>query len=88
MSWGTSDHNLIGFRRRNGAALVKPRIIRKRIYKNFDKTSFIKDLEEAKSAGKFDDIFTSKSPDEALEVFEKTFSDILDVHAPLKVIQN
>ena len=32
--WGASDHNLVGIRRKNGAAVDRPRMMKKRVFHN------------------------------------------------------
>ena len=61
---------------------------RKRIYKNFDSNKFIEDIRAAKSSGKFDVIHATEDIEVAGDAFTKTFCEVLDRHAPLKVIQN
>ena len=85
---GKSDHLGVLLNKSSKEVRGSARTNRKRIYKLFDKEAFIHDIEEAKNAGNFDRILTTECPDEAFEVFEKTFCRILDVHAPLKVVQN
>ena len=48
----------------------------------------LKDVTKAKSEGKFAGVLVAEDPDDAYEQFEDAFSDILEKHAPLKVIQN
>ena len=64
------------------------RTTRKRIYKQFDKKAFVSDLTDAKRRGKFLGVLAASDPDEAFDVFEKEFNEVLNKHAPLKVIQN
>ena len=42
----------------------------------------------AKAAGKFLGVHNATNPDEAFDAFEKTFSEVFDRHAPIRVIQN
>ena len=85
---GKSDHLGVLLTKSSKEIRTFARTTRKRIYKNFDKTAFIHDLEEAKKDGKFVGVFTAESPDEAFNIFEKSFCEVLNLHAPLKVIQN
>ena len=81
---GQSDHLgvLITKEVRNYA-----RTTRKRIYKNFNKEAFLNNIQEAKCAGKFDGVFSASTPDEAVEAFTQSYCEVLDHHAPIKVIQ-
>ena len=45
-------------------------------------------IEEAKRTGKFEGVHSAENPNDAFKVFEKTYCDVLDAHAPVKVIQN
>ena len=45
-------------------------------------------MTDAKESGRFAQIHNADDIDEATEVFTKAFKDVLDKHAPLKVIQN
>ena len=61
---------------------------RKRIYKNFDSKLFVEDIKSAKMMGKFNLINQTEDIEVAAETFTKTFCDVLEKHAPLKVVQN
>ena len=85
---GKSDHLGILITKTSKEVRTYARTTRKRIYKNFSREAFIQDIKEAKRAGKFNGVFNAKNPDEAFEVFSNSFSEVLDRHAPIKVIQN
>ena len=85
---GKSDHLGIMITKASKEVRTFARTTKKRIYKNFKRDAFLKDIEEAKRAGKFDGIFLATSPDEAFEIFEQSFCEVLNCHAPIKVIQN
>ena len=61
---------------------------RKRVYKNFDCEKFVEDIKVAKQLGKFDSIHATEDIEEAGDTFTRAFCEVLDKHAPLKVIQN
>ena len=61
---------------------------RKRVYKNFDCHKFLEDIRTAKQMGKFNVIHETEDIEIAGDTFTKAFCEILDRHAPLKVIQN
>ena len=61
---------------------------KKRIYKNFSKAEFNNDVKEAKKKGMFEEMFDHEDVDKATEIFTKVFNQVLDKHAPLKIIQN
>ena len=85
---GKSDHLGVLLNKASKEVRKFARTTRKRIYKQFSKTEFIKDLQEAKNSGKFAEMFTAETPDEAFAVFEEAFREVLNFHAPLKVVQN
>ena len=51
-----------------------------RSQKNFNEDSFLKSLEEAP----WSTIDTFDDPDDALDTFNSLFTQILDIHAPIK----
>ena len=85
---GKSDHMGIIVTKSSKELRTSARTTWKRIYKNFDKEAFLKDIEEAKRNGKFEGVHTADNPDEAFRVFEVSYCEVLDRHAPIKVIQN
>ena len=87
-SVGKSDHMGVFITRRSREIRTGPRTTRKRIYKEFSKDEFTKDIREAKRKGDFKEIFETNDIDTAIEYFSEAFSAILDKHAPLKTIQN
>ena len=66
----------------------RPRTTMKRIYKNFDKKSFLDDIAAAKNEGLFAPLYGTDDINVASDIFSQLFKNILDQHAPLKVIQN
>ena len=85
---GQSDHLGILITKSSKEVRNYARTTRKRIYKNFNKETFLNDIQEAKCAGKFDGVFLASTPDEAVEAFTQSYCEVLDHHAPIKVIQN
>ena len=85
---GKSDHLGVIITKTSKEVRTYARTTRKRVYKNFKKEDFLHDIEEAKKAGKFNAIFTTDSPDDAFDTFSNSFCEVLDRHAPIKVIQN
>ena len=85
---GKSDHLGVILTKASKEVRTCTRTTRKRIYKHFDKESFLHDLKVAKAAGKFLGVHSATNPDEAFDAFEKAYSEVLDPHAPIKVIQN
>ena len=85
---GESDHFGVMATKNTREIRNSSRTTKKRIYKNFDKNEFIKDMEKAKEEGLFAQMFTTNDIDEATEIFTREFTRILDEHAPLKTIQN
>ena len=85
---GESDHLGILVSKKTRDLRSSPKTIKKRIYKNFERNSFIQDMTDAKESGQFAQIHNADDIDEATEIFTKAFTEVLDKHAPLKVIQN
>ena len=85
---GKSDHLGVLLTKSSKEVRNFARTTRKRIYKNFDKAAFLNDVQDAKTAGRFAGVLEADNPDEAFGVFEETFCEILNRHAPLKVMQN
>ena len=85
---GKSDHLGIIVTKSSKELRTFARTTKKRIYKNFDREAFSNDIEEAKRNGKFEGVHTADNPDEVFKVFEKSYCEVLDRHAPIKVIQN
>ena len=83
-----SDHLGVSIVKAAKEVRTSPNTTKKRIYKNFCKDSFIDDIKVAKANGLFGQILVSEDINEATEIFTKQFSEILDKHAPLKIIQN
>ena len=85
---GKSDHLGVVVTKSSREIRSNPRSIRKRIYKDFDKELFRKDILKAKSDGLFNPIFETEEEDIACDIFEKVYTSILSKHAPLKVLHN
>ena len=58
------------------------------VYRNFDPIEFVNDIRLAKQRGKFDQIHNTNDIEVAGDLFTAEFSEVLDKHAPIKVIQN
>ena len=83
LPWGTSDHNLIGVKRENGIVVEKERIIRKRVFKDFNRMSFNRDLE-------FTDwleLLNINDIDACVEQFDSKLLRVLEKHCPIRKIQ-
>ena len=85
---GRSDHLGIVATKSSREIRSSPRSIKKRIYKNFDKEAFRKDILKAKSDGLFEPMFDSEDERAACDIFETVYTAILSKHAPLKVLHN
>ena len=81
--WGTSDHNLVGIRRKNGAAVDRPRMMKKRVFHNFSQEEFRKEVGKED----WDEIVEIEDLNEAAEKFNSKLGGILDKLCPLKLIQ-
>ena len=81
---GESDHLGIVVTKYARVPVLKPRTITKRSYKNFSIEAF---LTEVLNSSINKDVTSCNTIDEAAEVFEKSFKQILDHHAPIKTFQ-
>ena len=84
VSFGDSDHDLIGFTRLSKKPPEVTRTIRKRSYKFFDKEQFLCDVADVD----WTEVLCSPSLDEATMIFTKKFKDVLNFHAPWTIYQN
>ena len=85
---GKSDHLGIACCRSSKELRSTARTTKKRVYKHFDETAFQTDMRSAKESGCFEKVFESNEIDEATKLFTDAFKEVLDKHAPLKIIQN
>ena len=83
ISFGDSDHDLIGYTRFSKNPPIPARIICKRSYKNFDKSAFLSDVAKTD----WSDVQSCTDVDDATECFSRKFRYILNVHAPWSRIQ-
>ena len=81
---GKSDHMGILTTKYSREVKKYTKTFKKRVYRNFDPIEFVNDIRLAKQRGKFDQIHNTKD----IEVAGAVFSEVLDKHAPIKVIQN
>ena len=81
---GSSDHLGVFVKKFTRAAKIKPKIIQKRSYKNFNIENYLNDVLGSKLN---EDITACEDLEVAAEIFETRFGKILDNHAPLKKIQ-
>jgi hypothetical protein len=78
VSFGDSDHDLIGYTRYSKNPPIPARIICKRSYKRFDSQAFQSDVENTD----WSDVYSFDDVDLATECFTGKFRYILNVHAP------
>ena len=83
ISFGNSDHDLIGYTRFSKNPPVPARIILKCSYKNFDSKAFLSDV----AGTDWSEVYSSNDVDEPTEYFTRKFRYILNVHAPWTKIQ-
>ena len=81
---GSSDHLGLVVTKYTRAPKIKPKVIMKRSYKNFRVEEFLKDIHNSNINQNVTAI--NNLEDAALE-FEKTFKEILEVHAPIQIFQ-
>ena len=80
---GGSDHKLLFGVRYSKSVIDKPRIVRKRSYKNFNPQEFLLALQ----CTSWWDVYSSEDPDLAVTIFTRKVNSILDVLAPIKTTQ-
>ena len=81
--WGGSDHKLILATRYSKMIRKNVRYVKKRSYKNFDKSAFLAEIEKIK----WWDIYKCESVDTAVKLFSDKITKVLDQLAPVKTIQ-
>ena len=81
---GSSDHLGIVVTKYTRAPKNKPKVVMKRSYKNFKVEDFLKDIT---SSNINKDVTAITNLEDAAFKFERTFRDILDAHAPIKIFQ-
>ena len=87
-SIGDSDHHALYLHKDSKDKHTYRRTSKKRVYKNFNKDNFVEDLSKAKQAGLFKGMYETTDLDEAVAQFNKVFTNLLDTHAPIKIIQH
>ena len=85
---GKSDHLGLLINKKTKEIRTSTKTNKKRVYKTFDSAAFIEDIKQAKQAGKFAEIINCDDIEVAGEIFTKAFREVLDKHAPVKIIQN
>ena len=80
---GGSDHKMIFSVRHTKKIISKPRMLKKRCFKNFKPEEFI----EAVRKISWFDVYMTENVDTAVEMITQKLTDILDIMAPVKVIQ-
>ena len=81
---GSSDHLGIVIKKFTKAPKIKPKIIQKRNYKNFIIENFLNDI---LTSHLNEDVTACDDLEAAAEMFQNSFGEILDKHAPIKKIQ-
>ena len=85
---GQSDHLGTFVIKKSREIRACPRTTKKRVYKNFIAKDFIQDIKHAKELGVFNLMHETNDIEVAGDVFTNTYNEVLDRHAPIKVIQN
>ena len=84
---GSSDHLPIMVTKYSREVKNQPKTIRKRNYRHFDPTEFLKDIQTHVASGSFVKVLNSSNINEASSIFSGLFGSIINKHAPLKVFQ-
>ena len=69
---GTSDHNLIGVKRRNGAVSQKPRMIKQRVFANFKEKNYREELQKIR----WEDVEDCEDLEEAVSLFTTKLTNV------------
>ena len=85
---GQSDHLGVMVTKHTNELRKAARTTKKRVYKDFVEKDFIEDIRKAKADGLFEELFDTDDIEKAGDIFTEVFRNILDKHAPIKVIQN
>ena len=85
---GKSDHMGLLVTKATKEIRSAQRTTLKRVYKNFDKETFMNDIKMAKEEGKFQSVLDSVDENDAFSKFCASYIPVLNKHAPLKIIQN
>jgi hypothetical protein len=80
---GSSDHKLVSVTKFAKNIKQNTRYCKKRSYKNFCEQDFLAELQTIR----WWDVYASTDPDEAVDIFTKKLTDILDRMAPVKKFQ-
>ena len=80
---GASDHKMICVTRRTKKIISKPKIIKKRNFKNFNPQDFINEV----SRTSWLDVYLCEDVDRAVNLVAGKLNRILDIMAPVKIIQ-
>ena len=80
---GASDHRFIFARRFSKSVIDKPRIIKKRSYKNFQPQEFLTAIQSIS----WWEVFSCEDVEKATEVFTNNVTKVLDAMAPVRSFQ-
>ena len=80
---GSSDHKILSGTRYTKSAIRHSRFVKKRSYKNFSPNLFIQALRDTS----WWELYSCNNPDEAVEIFTRKLTLILDEMAPIKKYQ-
>ena len=81
---GGSDHKVIFATRYTTAQISKPRVVRKRSYRDFDPVQFINEVKKISCWGVYSECFDCKI---AAEILKRKLTEVLDVMAPIRSFQ-
>ena len=85
---GKSDHLGILTTKFSREVRMSTRTTKKRIYKEFNAAQFKEDILKAKQNGEFANVHLQEDVDEAINVFTSAYNSVLNLHAPIRIIQN
>ena len=80
---GLSDHSLVYCVHKSGVPKAAPKTIEFRCYKNYDKGSFLADLQ----AVPWNLVFDNTNVDDSVAVWYKLYRNVADSHAPIKTLR-
>ena len=81
---GSSDHLAVSIQKYSKELNNKPKTIRKRSYKYFNKEDFIREIQYTD----FSSVTNEYDINTAAEAFSTIFNNVFNNHAPIKIFQN
>ena len=84
MPWGTSDHRVLQLHKQVKGVLPEALQIRKRVFKNFSRNTFLEDVKKRKWWGS---VYSEENLEKAAKACEKEFQKVLEKNCPVKSVE-